>query len=310
MIRAVTVFAPATIARLGPGLDVLALALDGPGDTVSARFVDGAGVRLEDIEGDEGQLPLGSADNAAAIAAAATLRRAGVSAGIALRLRKGLPVSAGLGGAAASAAASALAVNLLLGSPLRKSELIEPCLEAETRVSGEPHADNAAAALLGGLVLVRSVAPVDVVRLATPVGLAVAVAHPQLRLEARARRDARPSEVPLRALVENSANLAAMVLALHTGDITRLQRAMSDATVSPGLAALIPGGPEALAAALDRGAIGSSISGSGPSLAALCRSLNSAREVGEAMRAAFARRDVAAEILVSPADSPGARKVS
>ena len=189
----VRVFAPASVSNLGSGFDILGLAVCGPGDTVTARRVPGLGVRVASVEGDAGILPR-DGTNTAAVAAAATLRRAGVEIGVELELVKGMPVGTGLGSSAASAAAAALAVNLLVGSPLRKEELVGPCVEAEAMVSGR-HADNVAPALLGGLILVRSIDPVDLLRLPVPPGLVVVVVTPDFSLSTRVARDALPEQI-------------------------------------------------------------------------------------------------------------------
>lgn len=309
MLDEVTAFAPATVSNLGPGFDLLGLAVSGPGDTVTARRVPGEGVRIARVEGDGGVLPREAARNTAGIAAAATLRRAGVSAGVELELRKGMPIGSGLGSSAASAAAAAYAVNLLLGSPLRVEELVEPCVEAEATVSGR-HADNVAPALLGGLVLVRSVDPVEVLRLPVPAGLHVAVVTPAFELSTREARAVLPATVPLQAMVRNTAHAAALVAACYTGDLELLRRCVVDEVVAPARAALIPGCGAVVGAALDAGALGSSISGAGPSIFALCRSEESAQEAAAAMRAAFREAGgLDSSAVVSPADAPGARAV-
>jgi homoserine kinase len=304
----ITAFAPATVANLGPGLDVLGLALRTPGDRVTARLVPGSGVTIEAVTGDGGSLSLDAAKNTAGIAAQATCAAAGVSTGISLTLRKGMPIGSGLGSSAASAAAAAYAVNLLIGSPLRKADLIGPCLAAEAVVAGR-HADNVAPALLGGLILVRSIDPLDLVRLPVPEGLVVAVVTPKMELSTRAARAALPQDVPLSSLVRNSANVAALVSACYSGDLGLLARSMTDAVATPARAPLIPGCERVIEAALDAGALGSSISGAGPSIFALCRSDRSAGEVAAAMIAAFAEYGLASEAITSPADCPGARRV-
>lgn len=308
-MSAVAAFAPATVANLAAGFDVLGLALEGPGDVVIARRATTPGVRLTAITGDEGKLPTDAEENTAGIAAIATLERAGVSVGVELELRKGLPIGSGLGSSAASAAAAAMAVNLLVGSPLRKSELLEPCLAAEAHVSGR-HADNLAPALLGGLVLVRSVDPIDLVRLPVPEELVVAVVSPDFVLETRKARSVLPKDVPLGAMIRNSANLGAMVAACFSGDLSLLGRSVTDEIVTPARAALIPGCSEVIAAALRRGALGASISGAGPAVFALCRSSRSAREVGAAMQAAFAEAGLASVLHTSSATAPGARRIA
>jgi homoserine kinase len=302
-------FAPATVSNLGSGFDVLGLALAGHGDIVTARKVAGSGVRLQAIHGDGGRLPLEASANTASIAARETLVRAGIDIGVELVVEKGLPLGSGLGSSAASAAAAALATNRLVGSPLRRNVLIEACLEAEVAVSGR-HADNIAPALLGGLVLVRSVDPLDLVRLPLPPDLWVVVALPEMELETRRARGVLPPQIPLRAMVEVSANLGALVAACFSGDLALLSRSIHDPVVGPARAPLIPGCEAVISAALDAGALGSAISGAGPSIFALCRSSQSAAHIAERMVAAFAAASLEARVITSPADCPGARILS
>ncbi|HEX9109259.1 MAG TPA: homoserine kinase, partial [Longimicrobiales bacterium] len=200
----VRVFAPASLSNLGPGFDVLGLALAAPGDIVLARRSAQPGVRIVRASGG---VPTDATRNTAGIAALATLLRAGMpDVGIELEVEKGMAIGTGLGSSAASAAAAATAVNLLLGSPLRKAELVGPCVQAEAAVSGR-HGDNVSPALLGGLVLVRSLDPPDVLRIPVPEGLTVVVASPAFELPTKEARAALPSEVPLRSLVRSTANI-------------------------------------------------------------------------------------------------------
>ncbi len=300
-------FAPATVANLGPGFDVLGMAIAGAGDFVTARRAGPPGIRLTAVRGDGGVLPRETASNTASIAAAGVLERSGLDLGIELELDKGLPVGSGLGSSAASAAAAALAVNLVLGSPLRRADLIGPCVEAEATVAGR-HADNVAPALLGGIVLIRSLDPLDVVRLPVPAGLRVAVVTPEFELSTREAREALPATVPLAGLVETAANLAGLVTALHGGDLGLLSRSLHDPVVTHARVGRIPGAAAALDAARDVGALGASISGSGPSVFALCRSERSAREAAGAMERAFADAGLGSSTILSPADAPGARR--
>ncbi len=308
MIDQVRAFAPATVSNLGPGFDIIGLALRGPGDVVTARRTSAPGVQIVRISGDGGRLSRDPASNTAGIAAIATLRKAGLDAGVELEIDKGMPVGSGLGSSASSAVAAAFAVNQLLGSPLRKVELIEPCLDAESVVAGR-HADNVAPCLLGGLVLVRSVDPVDVVRLPVPEGLTMVVAVPDFELETRRARAVLPEHVPLHAMVHNTANAASLVSACYSGDIDLLGRCMSDEVVTPARAALIPGASAVMQAALRCGAIGTSISGAGPSIFAISHSADGARRVGEAMVAAFAQAGLRAVVHTSPLDCPGVRRL-
>ncbi|MDX1389309.1 MAG: homoserine kinase [Acidobacteriota bacterium] len=304
---AITAFAPATVANLGPGFDVLGLALHEPGDRVTARTAEGEGVRIVSIQGDDARLPTRAEDNTAGIAAAVTLELAGVRAGIEIELEKGLPLGSGLGSSAASAAAAAWAVNRLIGSPLMDLDLVEACLEAESAVSGR-HADNVAAAVLGGIVMVRSVDPLDVVSLPVPRGLSVAVVTPEFEFPTRKAREVLPHSVSLTEMVRGQAALAGLVSALYMGDLALLGRSLEEHVITPARTPLIPGARGVMETANRAGALGSGLSGSGPSVFALCRDLESAGAVAGAMVEAYAKAGLASQVIVSPAECPGARE--
>ncbi len=309
MPKEVRVFAPATVSNLGPGFDILGLALDEPGDVVTARLVTEPGVHLVRVTGDGGLLPREAHRNTAAIAARATLEKAGIrEVGIELELSKGMPIGSGMGSSAASAAAAATAVNLLLGTPLRKLELVGPCLEAEAAVSGR-HADNVAPALMGGLILVRAIEPVDVLRLPVPEGIRVVVVTPEYQVSTRKAREVLPDRVRLSEMVETAANLGAFVSACYAGDLGLWARCMVDQVVAPVRARLVPGSEDAMHAALGAGALASSISGSGPSIFAICHSTRCAAAVGAAMIQAFREAGLNATMVESPASCPGARRL-
>jgi len=307
-MNTVSAFAPATVANLGPGFDVLGLAVDGAGDTVTASRHPTPGVHITRITGDGGVLPTEADKNTAAIAAHHTLKLAGFDGGVALEVHKGLPLCSGLGSSAASAAAAAFATNQLIGSPLRKPALVGPCIEAEAAVSGR-HADNVAPALLGGLILVRSVEPVDLIRLPIPDGLTIVIVTPQLELPTKDARAVLPDSIQLATMVHATAQIASLVSACYSGDLSLLSRCLVDDVVTPARLPLIPGGKAAVDAALSVGALGASISGAGPSLFALCRSVRSARSAAQAMTTAFRDAGLQSTTRISPASCPGARRV-
>lgn len=308
-----TAFAPSTCANLGPGYDLLGLALDGPGDTVRVELEPSPSPRviMEDVTSDDVDAPLPpcSPNNSAAVAALETLRRARCDATARVWLHKGLSVGTGLGSSAASAAAGAYAANLAMGAPFGKSGLIGPCIEAEALVSGR-HADNVAPALLGGLVLVRSVDPVDVVRVPVPASLRVAIVSPRVQVLTRESREVVPASVSLGDAIEQAANLGSFVAACHAGDLDLLGRCIHDRFAEPHRLSLIPGAAEALAAMRASGALGASISGSGPTLFALTRSDESAQAACDAARTVFTRAGIETFSFVSRADAPGVREVS
>lgn len=305
-MRSVRAFAPGTVANLGPGFDVLALAVTGAGDTVTAELAkDGAEIRVRSAGHPE--IPVDPARNTAAIAAARVRERAGAgSVGFVLDVEKGLPLSGGQGGSAASAAAAAVAVNELLGRPLSKEELLEPCLEAEEAVAGR-HADNVAAALFGGVVLVRSLEPLDVVRLPYPEDLRVVLVHPDQELRTEAARACLPRSVDRSVAVAQAAGVGALVAALASRDWELLRRSVEDHLAEPARAPLLHGFVEAKRAGLEAGAKGCSISGSGPSAFAFADGDESGRRIGEAMVRAYRSAGIGSTFRVGSVDQSGAR---
>ena len=304
---AVTAYAPGGVGNVGPGLDIMGLAVAGLGDTVRAEWSAEPGIRIMDPGHDA--LPREAERHTSALAARAVLERAGGSRdrrGLALYVRKELPLSGGQGGSAASAVAAAVAVNTLLGGPLDRIALVEACLTAEEAVAGR-HADNIAPALLGGIVLIRSMEPLDLVQLPVPEELFVVLVRPDQQLRTLEGRSVLPREVSRAVALHQAAQVAAVVAALAAGDYALLGRAIDDRIAEPARAPLLPGFPEAKAAGLAAGALGSSISGSGPTAFALARGRDSGDRVGAAMAAAYAGRGMSCDVRVAPVDRVGAQ---
>jgi homoserine kinase len=296
------------VGNIGPGLDILGLALAGEGDTVRAEWSDTPGIQIRDAG--HRDLPSDPARHTCGLAARAVLDRTSdqkwLDRGIALTVRKGLPLSGGQGGSAASAVAGAVAVNALLGNPLDRLALVSASLAAEESVSGR-HADNIAPSLLGGIVLIRSLEPLDLVELPVPDELWVVVTRPDQRLRTADARSVLPSEVSRAVAVHQAAQVGAMIAALFSGDYALLGRAIDDRIAEPARAGLLPGFREAKEAALAAGALGSSISGSGPTAFALVRGQETGKRVGQAMAAAYAACGQRSEVRVAQVDREGAR---
>ena len=309
-MTSVTAFAPATVSNVACGFDVLGFALDEPGDEVTATFGP-AGVTIAAIEGDGGRLPRDAAKNTAGVAALALLTRLGDPRGVSLTIRKGLPLSSGLGGSAASAAAAVVAVSALLGANVSKDTLVQCALEGERLGAGSSHADNIAPCIYGGFVLVRSTNPTDIVTLPVPAGLTAVVIHPDLEIETAMARALLGNTVSLHDAVQQWANLGAFVHALHTSDFGLLSRSLEDTIAEPRRAPLVPGLALIKRAAADAGALGSSLSGSGPSLFALCRGDETAARVAAAMTTAV-KTHIGGEpqVYISRISGQGARVVS
>jgi len=306
-MESVTAFAPATVSNVACGFDVLGFALNAPGDEVTARFAPGA-VRIDEITGDQGRLPRDAAKNTAGVAAQTLLTILGERRGVALSVRKGLPLSSGLGGSAASAVAAVVAVDGLLGAHTPLETLMTCAFEGERIGAGSAHGDNIAPAVYGGFVLVRVPNPPDVVRLPVPPGLTAVVVHPDLEIETARARALLGTTVPLGDAIRQWANLGALVDALHRADFALLSRALEDTIAEPRRASLVPGLAAIKQAAVDAGALGCSLSGSGPSLFALCRDAASAHAVAAAMTDAV-RQHIGGEpqTYVSPIAPRGAR---
>jgi homoserine kinase len=301
--------APGGIGNLGPGLDVLGCAVAGLHDEVIAEWSAESGITL--LDPGHPELPRSPAEHTAAIAAGGVLARArdmGAplhAAGIALTAKKGLPLAGGQGGSAASAVAGAVAANALLGGALDTQAILACCLEAESKVAGR-HLDNIAAVLLGGIVLVRSLDPIEVIRLPVPTGLHVVLVHPAQRLSTAESRRALPEAIPRSIVTHQLAQVAAMVAACYANDLALLGRALDDRLAEPARAALLPGFSDAKVAALDAGALGASISGAGPTAFAIVDDVKGAERVAAAMHAAYARHGVACTTRVTEVDSQGA----
>ncbi len=306
----VTAFAPATVSNVACGFDVLGFALASPGDEVTARRIP-SGVTIDDIAGDGGRLPREAARNTAGVAARALLTSAGERRGVALSIRKGLPLASGLGGSAASAAAAVVAVDALFDLRAPLETLVACALEGERLGAGSAHADNIAPAICGGFVLVRHPNPPDIIRLPVPQGLMAVVIHPDLEIETAKARALLGDSVPLSDAIRQWANLGAFVDGLHRGDFAQIARSLEDTIAEPRRAPLVPGLAAIKQAAVEAGALGCSLSGSGPSLFALCRGERDAQLVASAMGSAVAREiGGESQTYISAIAPHGARVVS
>lgn len=301
-------FAPASIGNIGVGFDILGLALERPGDEVIARKSDTPGLRITKITGASGKLPYEPERNTAGVAALALLEHLGETGrGIELEIHKKMPSGSGLGSSAASAAAAVYAVSELLRTGLSKRELLPFACAGEAMASGAYFADNVAPSLIGGIVLVRDNPSLDVHRLHVPRGLYAAVVYPHLEVLTKSARAILRPEVPLDAFVRQSANLGAFVVGLYNGDIALLSRCLRDEVIEPQRAHLIPGFYEVKEAALAvPGALGCSISGSGPSVFALMANSLAAEEAGRAMQAVFSKNKIESEVFLSGVNQEGA----
>lgn len=300
--------APATVANVGPGFDVLGFALAAPCVTVSATLTSDIGNKIT-ISCDDPSIPTDPMKNTAGAAALSLLATLGSTASISLHSNTGIPLGSGLGSSAASAVAAVVAVNTLLGSPLKTDALLSSALDGEAVVSGARHADNVAPCLFGGFVAIRQHDPADWIQIPTPASLYYSVAHPHCTVSTAEARRLLPASVSLKEATQQWANVAMMIAALATGDTAHFGRALDDKIVEPVRAQLIPGYNSVKLAALAAGALGCTISGSGPSMIAFSGNTTDAKKIAAAMVQAFQDAGLAADSWTGKMSNPGARIV-
>jgi len=308
MLNEVTVHAPATIANVGCGFDVLGLCLAAPYDTVRLRRTDQPGLTIRHL--DAYDLPTDPNRNVAGAALLALLREVPEPLGFEVEITKGIRPGSGIGSSAASAAGAVVAANALLGNRFSAHQLIDLAMYGEAVASGVRHADNIAPAICGGFTLVRAVLPtLDVVALPAP-PLWVAVVHPQFEVKTKEARAVLPAAVPLPLAVRQWANVGGLVAGFLTHNNDLISRALEDYIVEPARASLLPGLGDARQRALAAGALGGGISGSGPSIFMLNKDEATAHAAAEAMGSVYQKMGIAFHLHVGPIASEGARVVA
>lgn len=307
-MKTIQLFCPATVANISCGFDVLGLCLGSAGDIMRISKNDAATLKITQSEGPN--LPLAPKENVAGVAAQALLNHLGIEDGFTIDIAKKIKPGSGIGSSAASAAGAVFGINELLGSPLSSRELIPFAMAGEALVSGAPHADNVAPALLGGITLIRSYDPLEVVTLPVPGQLRVVVIHPQLEVKTADARSVLRQQIPLKTAISQWGNLAALVSALYTEDYDLLSRCLVDSVAEPHRSALIPGFEMVKQAALEAGALGSGISGSGPSAFALCHGDASSKQVALAMKTIYQELDVPADVHISAIPDKGVQLIT
>jgi homoserine kinase len=304
----VRVYAPGGIGNFGPGLDILGCATEGRGDTITASRSNSVGVRV--VASGHPDIPADPTRHAGAVAARAVLDRIGaMDVGVDIHTEKGLPLAGGQGGSAASAVAAAVAVNELFGRRLDVAALLEAALAGESSVAGR-HADNVAPALIGGIILVRSMDPIEIVPLRVPDNLRLVLVHPRYRLTTAESRGVLPAMIPRATAIHQMAQVATIVAALDRGDVALLGRAIDDRIAEPARAHLLPGFAAAKRAALGAGAFGCSISGAGPTMFAVTDDEAAGARIVEAACASYEREGIVADGRVARVDLQGARVLS
>ncbi len=301
------VFAPASVANVACGYDILGFALNKPGDEIVGRIVDKPGLRIVKITGDKGKLPYEVEKNTASFAAQRLLEHLGENKiGIELEIRKKMPFGSGLGSSAASSAAGVMIVNELLQRPLTKRELLPFAVAGEELADGAYHADNVGPSLMGGMLLIRDNATLDVHKIATPEGLYATVVYPHVKILTRDARAVLSDTTSLKKTITQTGNLGALIVGMYNADLDLIGRALNDVIIEPQRAQLIPHFYKVKEAALDAGVLGCSISGAGPSIFALSANKEIAERAGEAMQKVFNDNKIENQLFISTINNEGA----
>jgi homoserine kinase len=299
----ITLFAPGTIANLSCGFDVLGLCLETVGDEMVIRKSTQKGIRITRIIGAD--LPLDTEKNVAGVAALALLAEIKTDFGFDIDIYKNIKAGSGIGSSAASAAGAVFGINELLGRPFSKNKLVQFAMQGEKLASGSAHADNVAPALFGGFTLVRSYEPLDIIKIKSPNALFATVIHPQIELKTSDARSILKQTISLKSAVVQWGNVGGLIAGLYTQDYDLIGRSLHDEIVEPLRSILIPEFKLIKKSAIEKGALGVGISGSGPSIFALSKGKETAEKAAKAMCEVYDAIDLPYEIHVSAINDDG-----
>lgn len=303
--KEIKIFSPATVANVSCGFDVLGFCLETIGDEMVIRKIDRKGIFITKIEGFN--LPFETKKNVAGVAAMALYNDAQPDCGFEIEIYKNIKPGSGIGSSSASASGSVFAINELLGRPYNKTQLTNFAIKGEAIASGCEHADNIAPGIFGGFTLVKSITPLEVVQLPTPKDLFVTIIHPQIEIKTSEARAILPTEVTLENAITQWANVGSLVHALHTSDYELIRRSLQDVIVEPYRSQLIPYFREIKLATQQSGALGCGISGSGPSIFALSKGFQVAKDVEKAMKNVYGNTQFEFNTYVSSINTEGIR---
>jgi homoserine kinase len=307
-MKEIKIFCPASIANLSCGFDVLGLCLDNIGDEMIIRTVAEKGIRITKITGAD--LPLETEKNVAGVAALALINEYNPGCGFEIEIHKKIKAGSGIGSSAASAVGAVFGINELLGKPFSRKELVYFAMKGEALASGSEHADNVAPALLGGFTLVRGYEPLDIVQIESPSELFAIALHPQIEVKTVDARAVLHPMISLKSAITQWGNVGGLIAGLYTNDYELIGRSLQDVIVEPLRKVLIPGFDDVKLTALKAGALGSGISGSGPSIFALCKGEENAKNISIAMSENYKNTGIPFDIHVSQVNPIGVKIIN
>ena len=306
MKDSIKVFAPATVANVVCGFDVLGFAVNEPGDEVIMRRTNKPGIKISKITGDNGRLPLDPQKNTVSVSVEHYLNYIGrPDIGLDIELHKKMPIGSGLGSSSASTVAGLFAAKSLLDDQTDLLELLPFARKGEEMACGHGHADNVAPALLGGFVLIRSYEPLDVIKLPHPAGLYCAIVFPDVDVPTREARQIIRTKILMKDAVTQWGNIAGLVSGLFLNDLDLIGRSMQDVLVEPVRSMLIPDFYKMREIAMETGAISFGISGSGPSVFSFTRDEKTAKLIAQKLQKQLASIEINSNAYVSPINDEG-----
>ena len=299
----IKIFSPATVANVTCGFDVLGFCLDSIGDEMIIRKTDKKGIYISKIEGFN--LPFETEKNVAGVSALALIANAQPNCGFEIEIYKHIKPGSGIGSSSASASGSVFAINELLGRPYNKTQLSYFAMKGEALASGSEHADNIAPGIFGGFTLVKSVNPLEILEIPTPNDLYATIIHPQIEIKTSEARAILPENIPLKDAITQWANVGSLIHGLHSNNYQLISKSLNDAIVEPYRSKLIPHFSKVKLAAIQSGALGCGISGSGPSIFALSKGIETAKEVEKAMKKVYNDTEIEFYTFVSKINTKG-----
>ena len=307
-MKEVKIFTPATVANVGCGYDILGFCLDSVGDDMIIRKVNKKGIFITQIDGFE--LPHEAEKNVAGVSALALYNTLNLDFGFEIEISKKIKPGSGIGSSAASAVGSVFGINHLIGNPYSKNELIKFALKGEAIASGEEHADNIAPAIMGGFTLVRSTNPVDIISLPFPENLYVTILHPQIEIKTSDSRSLVPSKISLTDVILQLSSVGSFIHALHTSNYDLLGKSIKDLIAEPKRMKLIPYYENLKDITIKSGSLGTSISGSGPSIFSLTKGIDTAKEIQNQLKVFMDKTNISFTTYVSKINSIGVKVIS
>lgn len=308
LMKKVEAFAPATVANVGCGFDILGFAIHGPGDYVSASLNDSGEVKIKNITGTD-KLPLSANENTSGKSVISLLKKYNSKIGVDLSIKKMMPIGSGLGSSSASSVASVVATNRLLGEPFTKKELLEFALDGEEIASGARHGDNVIPCLFGGLTMIHNPENFEFISLPVPGNLWILVIYQHIEIKTSYARQILPKEIPVKSAVSQAAMLGKFIAALYSENYSLIKGSFSDYIAEPHRNKLIPHYHELKSFALDAGALGFNISGSGPSVFAVFNDIENLTRASQTIKAYMSQHEINYTEYISQINTEGAKVI-